>query len=96
MIGRVLKPKMTAARVVSVPLYSLLSLNWYLLGMEMNSGNAHKRRFWSLYRRVPPPPPPAPVCFYSKKYKEETYTKKKCINKMHTNKTYTLKEKVHT
>ena len=57
----------------------------------MNSGNVHKRRFWYFYKRVP-----APVCLYSKKYKEETYTKKKCTNKMHTNKTYTLKEKVHT
>ena len=27
-------------------LYNLLLLNWYLLGMEINLGHAHKTRFW--------------------------------------------------
>ena len=45
-----LKTKITVAKVVSVPLYmyNLLLLNWYLLGMEMNFGHAHKTRFWYL------------------------------------------------
>ena len=104
----VLKPKMTAARIVSVPFkvrlsprvidlklmyllryankflefflfeircpVNLLSLNWCLLGVEMDLGHAHKKRFWYLlgvlskfsdehprhfYRGVPPPPPSA-------------------------------------
>ena len=53
---------------------NLLSLNWCLLGVEMNLGQAHKKRFWYLlgvlskfsdehprhfYRGVPPPLPPA-------------------------------------
>ena len=47
-------------------------LNWYLLGVEMNLGHAHKTRFWYLsgvlskisdehlrhfYRGLPPAPP---------------------------------------
>ena len=39
---------MSAARVVSVPSYNLLLLNWYLLGVKMNLGHAHKTRFWYL------------------------------------------------
>ena len=41
-----LKPKMTVAKVVSVPLYmyNLLWLNWYLLGVEI----PHKTRLWYL------------------------------------------------
>ena len=27
-------------------LYNLLLLNWYLLGVGINLGNAHKTRFW--------------------------------------------------
>ena len=29
-------------------MYNLLLLNWYLLGVEMNLGHAHKTRFWYL------------------------------------------------
>ena len=93
-----LKPKMTAARVGSVPFrglrsvrlsprdidvknvfvmqINLLLLNWYLLGVEMSFGHAHKARFWYLlgvfskfsdehprhfYRGVAPPPRPPGV-----------------------------------
>ena len=45
---RVLRPNVTDARVVSVPSYNLLLLNWYLLGVKMNLGHAHKTRFWYL------------------------------------------------
>ena len=52
---------------------NLLLLNWYLLGVEMSFGHAHKTRFWYLlgvfskfsdehprhfYRGVGPPPGP--------------------------------------
>ena len=58
---------------------NLLLLNWYLLGVEMSFGPAHKTRFWYLlgvfskfsdehprhfYRGVAPPP--APWCELSK------------------------------
>ena len=29
-------------------MYNLLLLNWYLLGVKMNLGHAHKTRFWYL------------------------------------------------
>ena len=40
--------------------YNLLLLIWYLLGVEMNLGHAHKTRFWypsgvlEIFRRAPP------------------------------------------
>ena len=39
--------------------YNLLLLIWYLLGVEMNLGHAHKTRFWypsgvlEIFRRAP-------------------------------------------
>ena len=42
----------------------------------MNSGNAHKRRLWYFSKRVTLPRPG----MLSKKYTEETYTKKKRTN----------------
>ena len=59
---------------------NLLLLNWYLLGVEMSFGHAHKARFWYLlgvfskfsdehprhfYRGVPPPPWPPGVSWAS-------------------------------
>ena len=55
-------------------------MNWYLLGVEMNLGHAHKTRFWYLlgvfskfsdehprhfYTRGVPSPPPPPGNFTS-------------------------------
>ena len=51
-------------------------MNWYLLGVEMSLGRAHKTRFWYLlgvlsnFRQAPlhfdrgvPPPPGHQICF---------------------------------
>ena len=58
-------------KIYSASYYNLLLLNWYLLGVKMNLGHAHKTRFWYLlelfskcfdehpchfHRGVPPPP----------------------------------------
>ena len=31
---------------IKCQLYNLLLLNWYLLGVEINLGHAHKTRLW--------------------------------------------------
>ena len=59
----VLKPKMTVTKVVSAPLYNLLLLNWYLLRVEMNLGQAHKTRFWYLLGVFSKFPTSTPVTF---------------------------------
>ena len=60
-------------KICSASYYNLLLLNWYLLGVKMNLGHAHKTRFWYLlelfskfsdehprhfYKESTPPPPP--------------------------------------
>ena len=36
----------------AIKICSAIDMNWYLLGVEMNLGHAHKTKFWYLLREV--------------------------------------------